>query len=283
MNRLCLSCVEEEQLQKDEPGLGDVHIPTIAGGDKKKKRKDVYTPPQLVVANAKRGLESWEQVELAPAGSMALAKRIALGEDMEHEQLESIYLALSGCVASVQKDGFEQRQDATWQEWFGLGGQVGLAWSRRMLRKISEGNNKIEKDFSMEAVSKQITTESNIVKIDDEQHIVYAWASMATVNGVPHVDQQGDTITDAELEKAANHFVLNVRDAGEMHDRVGVGKLVASIVFTPEIQKHLGIDLGKTGWFTGWKITDDNVWKKIKSGEYGSMSIHGTGMRKALD
>jgi hypothetical protein len=140
----------------------------------------------------------------------------------------------------------------------------------------------LEKDFCMELINKA-GTPGQIIKVDEDQHVVYAWASIATVKGEPYHDQQGDTITDAELEKAAHEFVLEVRKAGEMHTRTeGIGKLVASIVFTDQIQKALGIDLGRTGWFTGWKIQDADVWKKIKSGEYGALSIHGRGNREEL-
>jgi len=39
---------------------------------------------------------------------------------------------------------------------------------------------------------------------------------------------------------------------------------------------------GPTGWFIGMKITDDEVWKKVKAGEYQAFSIGGRGNRTEL-
>lgn len=162
---------------------------------------------------------------------------------------------------------------------------LALALAENLNKNVIATNsvsNEIEKDLGMELINK--TSKHNvIVKVNEDQHIVYAWASVAEVNGEPYHDAQGDNISPQDLEKAANDFVLDVRKAGEMHDRTeGIGQLVASMVFTSEIQKALGINLGKVGWLTGWKVTDPEVWKKIKAGEYGAMSIHGKGNREEL-
>ncbi len=128
---------------------------------------------------------------------------------------------------------------------------------------------------------------ADITKMDEDQHLVFGWASIATENGQPLLDLQGDTITDAELEKAAYRYVLESRKGGEMHLRNGdepkqVGKLVESIVLTADKQKALGIDLGKTGWWIGLHISDDKVWKKVKDGTYSMLSIHGHGLREKM-
>jgi len=54
-------------------------------------------------------------------------------------------------------------------------------------------------------------------------------------------------------------------------------------VFTKEKQKALGVDLGKTGWWVGWQITDDKIWKRIKEGELEAFSIGGRGVRSAIE
>lgn len=147
----------------------------------------------------------------------------------------------------------------------------------------------LEKDLIMELITKQAVSPGKVVKMDEDQHIAYAWASVSTLNGQPYHDEQGDNISDAEMEKMSADFVTEVRKAGEMHRRTdNIGTLVASMPFTAEVQKALGIQLctptGEpfTGWLTGWKVTDMDVWKKIKSGEYGALSIHGKGNREEL-
>ena len=123
----------------------------------------------------------------------------------------------------------------------------------------------------------------DIHKVDDDQRLVFAWASVNSVNGELLVDTQGDIISDEELEKAAYNYVLNSRIAGELHIRKGVGRLVESIVFSKAKQEALGIDLGKTGWFVGFKIDDDELWDTIKKGEYPMMSIGGSGRREEIN
>jgi hypothetical protein len=54
-------------------------------------------------------------------------------------------------------------------------------------------------------------------------------------------------------------------------------------VFAPEVQKALGVDLGKVGWFIGLKIEDVGVWKRVKSGELSAFSFGGRGVREPID
>lgn len=124
----------------------------------------------------------------------------------------------------------------------------------------------------------------DIVKISDDQQIVYGWASViANPDGTPVIDTQNDIITPAELEKAAHTYVLKSRDGGVMHEETGVAKLVASLVTTPQIVKALfpSVHAGAipTGWVVGFKVLDDQVWKRVKSGELAGFSIHGVGDR----
>lgn len=123
----------------------------------------------------------------------------------------------------------------------------------------------------------------NLRKIDEAQRLVFGWFSVCEVDGEPLYDREGDMIPPAELEKAAYDFVLNARIAGEMHMRKGVGDLVESIMFTVEKQEVLGIDLGMVGWWGGFKVTDEEVWKKISKGDYPMFSIGGGGQRIALE
>lgn len=121
-----------------------------------------------------------------------------------------------------------------------------------------------------------------ITKIDEDRHLVFGFFSVIEENGVQVVDKQGDIIDEEELEEAAYGFVINARIAGEMHEKRGVGELVESMVFTKAKQKALGIDLNKVGWFGGFRISDEEVWKKIKSGEYPAFSIGGIGEREEV-
>lgn len=123
----------------------------------------------------------------------------------------------------------------------------------------------------------------NVRKVDEEKRLVFGWFSVCEKGGEPVFDREGDMIPPDELEKAAYDFVLNARVAGEVHMRKGVGDLVESIMFTVEKQEALGIDLGMVGWWGGFKVTDDTVWKSIKDGDYPMFSIGGSGTRIDLE
>lgn len=134
----------------------------------------------------------------------------------------------------------------------------------------------------MSEISYTIFGEIAKTEIDKQQ--IFGWASVISENGSPVEDTQGDIISESDLEKSAYSFALNSRNAGEMHQRTrGVGRMIESMVFTPEKQKALGISLGKVGWWVGFKIDDPDVWEKIKSGEYKSFSIGGKGRRIPID
>ena len=122
-----------------------------------------------------------------------------------------------------------------------------------------------------------------IVKQDEDQHLVFGWASVSTVNGQLVVDKQDDMILPEDLEKAAYEFVLYSRSHGDMHERHGVGRMVESMMFTKQKQDLLGIDLGMEGWWTGFFVDDGETWRLIKAGSYPEFSIGGRGRRVTVD
>jgi hypothetical protein len=126
--------------------------------------------------------------------------------------------------------------------------------------------------------TKLFLVSGNIAKLDKAKRLVFGWASVTTVKNTEVVDLQGDVISDEEGETASYEFVLHSRKAGEMHKKIGVGDLIESIFFSKEKQRALGIDLGKVGWWVGFRITDDEVWEKIEAGVYKAFSIGGSAM-----
>jgi hypothetical protein len=125
----------------------------------------------------------------------------------------------------------------------------------------------------------------SIVKSDDDRRLVFGWASVAVrVTGEVIEDWQNDIVEIDVLEKAAYDYVLDFGTAGEMHERGGVGRLVESVVFTKEKAAAMGIPEGylPEGWWVGYYIDDDDVWKKIKDGTYSMFSIEGTATREEV-
>lgn len=132
-----------------------------------------------------------------------------------------------------------------------------------------------------------MSAEFSIYKSDDDRRLVFGWASVAVrADGTQIEDWQGDIIDPDDLEEAVYEYVLNFRDAGEEHmPRLRKkGKLVESVVFTKEKMKAMGIPEGivPEGWWIGFKVHDDDAWKKIKSGQYRMFSIEGSGVREPV-
>ena len=124
-----------------------------------------------------------------------------------------------------------------------------------------------------------------VMKSDNDKRLVFGWANVAVrVDGEQIIDWQQDAIDIAELENAAYDYVAQFGTAGEMHRRGGVGRVIESIVFTKEKASALGIppDILPEGWWIGFKIMDDEVWEKIKSGEYSMFSIEGKAIREPI-
>ena len=133
-------------------------------------------------------------------------------------------------------------------------------------------------------------TDARILKTDDEQRLVFGWASVSlTADGQLLTDLQSDVIYPEELEKCAYDFVLKFRAAGEMHDhaeRRGVtGTLVESFVCTPEKLAAMGLQKGtahEVGWWVGFKF-DAESYARVKSGDYSMFSIQGTAERQLVE
>lgn len=121
-----------------------------------------------------------------------------------------------------------------------------------------------------------------IMKSDDEKMLAFGWANVSMrVDGELIEDWQGDIIEPEELENAAYEYVRLYGDGGEMHERGGVAVLIESVVFTEEKMQAMGIPAGTlpVGWWIGFKVTDEDVWQKIKDGTYSMLSIEGEAER----
>ena len=130
----------------------------------------------------------------------------------------------------------------------------------------------------------EISLNGDFAKVDDEQRLAFGWAYVADIDGNLVVDHSGDFVDDAVLpdfEKAAYDYVLVSREADEMHIRLdGVAKLVESVFLTKEKLQAMGLEGNRVGWWVGFRVSDDDVWEKVKSGKYSAFSIRGRGKRE---
>jgi hypothetical protein len=114
-----------------------------------------------------------------------------------------------------------------------------------------------------------------------EKGLVYGWASVIEKGGQIVTDHEGDRIEIDDLTQGAHDFINKSRNGGILHDEHGhhIGHIVESMVFSHDLQKALGIDLGKVGWLVGYQIVDPRVKMLAKSGVLKAFSIGGKGKR----
>lgn len=123
-----------------------------------------------------------------------------------------------------------------------------------------------------------------IRKLDSDRNLVFGWASIAvTAGGETLIDKQGDIIPPGELETAAYDYVLEFREADEMHSRVTKGHLVESLVVTEDKLQAMGLAQGALplGWWVGYKL-DPPTFQAVKAGKYQMFSIEGTANREEV-
>jgi len=124
-----------------------------------------------------------------------------------------------------------------------------------------------------------------IAKTDEDQCLVFGWLSrVVDANGAEIVDQQGDIIPVAELERAAYEFMLDSRSADVMHDEAAIGKAVESFVSTPEKRAAMGAanDDQSVGWWVGFRVAPETM-AKVKAGLLAELSIGGSAQRVPVD
>ena len=151
-------------------------------------------------------------------------------------------------------------------------------WSCKMWESGSSVSDMLAKDDS-----EQMNLEGQILKTDDEQRLVYGWASVITEDGKSVVDRQGDVIEADTMVKAVNKFMEHIRVGKMMHKGDQVGQVVHSMPLTNEIGESLGISSSREGWIVALKVFDDEVWSLVKSGQLTAFSIGGKAKRKEIN
>ena len=124
-----------------------------------------------------------------------------------------------------------------------------------------------------------------IAKIDEDQNLVFGWGYVSiNKDGTQVIDHSQEMIDPEDLELAAYAFNLIFRETGEMHKGGAKGRSVESLVVTPDKLQAMGLakDALPQGWWLGFYIDDDEVFDKVKKGEYNMFSIQGIANREEV-
>lgn len=126
----------------------------------------------------------------------------------------------------------------------------------------------------------EVTITATFAKVNDEERMVYGYASVAKDGDTTLVDRQGDMISEVELVKMAHRFIKGSRHGKVMHAGKPMAEVVESLVLRPEVAKALGFEtFNKTAWVIGMKVHDESTWGRVKKGELKAFSIGGKGKR----
>lgn len=126
------------------------------------------------------------------------------------------------------------------------------------------------------------STAAPIVKVAEERRLITAWASVTKdADGNPVVDSHGDIIETSNLDEIViKSFARGgLSKGGEMHVDIGGADIVQWLVVDSEEREALGFGKGQEGLIVKMRITDDELWGRIKSGELCELSIGGEGVR----
>jgi len=74
-----------------------------------------------------------------------------------------------------------------------------------------------------------------------------------------------------------------VRVGKAMHEGEQIGQVIHSWPVTDEIAKSVGIESDREGWLVAFKVYDEEIWKKVKSGELSAFSIGGKGRKETFN
>ena len=134
-----------------------------------------------------------------------------------------------------------------------------------------------------------ILWQGEIAKADEDKRQVFGWASIVEMDGKPVLDLQGDVMTVDEIEKSAYEYVKTSRKGGNQHQKTDdgplhVSDLIESFLVTDDKKEVLGLPADTpTGWWVGFQVNDDKTWQDYKAGKLPGFSIHGSGVRKAIE
>lgn len=134
-------------------------------------------------------------------------------------------------------------------------------------------------DNQIQSKQQAVAVNLEVKKIDQEQRLVTGWVAVVTDEaGSPIIDADDHIIPVIELEKAVHEAFAESGGAGKggsMHRERGVLDVVESFVVTMEKREALGLGEGPEGWVASFRVNDNELWGKIKSGEMPELSLRG--------
>lgn len=95
-------------------------------------------------------------------------------------------------------------------------------------------------------------------------------------------DTQGDVYSLEDIKKAQREWTANIQQFGEMHETDANVKiqLAESYIAPIDMEFETGETVAKGAWMLGAIIKDDDMWDKVKKGEFTGWSVGGYARRE---
>lgn len=103
---------------------------------------------------------------------------------------------------------------------------------------------------------------------NDEKRIVYG---PVLIPDEPDTDD--DVVTAEQIENVAHGFVEQYGNIDIQHSLNNVGRLVESYILPVDLEVDGDNVVPKGSWLMGVRVTNDEAWESVKSGELGGFSI----------
>ena len=113
-----------------------------------------------------------------------------------------------------------------------------------------------------------------VLKADDTKKIIYGIVLKPDI-----ADAHGDIMEAVEVEKSAHNYLMFYRNAGVDHSDQAEAKIVESYIAPSDLVLQ-GRAVAKGSWVVAMKVFDENLWLRVKQGDYNAFSAGGYAKRE---
>jgi hypothetical protein len=233
--------------------------------------EQLFRPPEVVKASCRDALGAADGRRFdGDDFAKYFARRLAEGQPIAVSAMRKMheFFRHVGGVSSVQKEGVHPATLTADRLTLNLmGGEVAYDWVVRTLKAAGE--------IPPDRTGAPVEWQGQVIKVSDELGVVFGWAIICKIDGVPYFDVQGDHIPEASMLEAAVDFMVSSRVLGDMHQKAEGGNVVFAFPMTAEIAAAYGISTKQSGLMIGVKPANPETLEKFRDGTYTGFSIGG--------
>lgn len=229
--------------------------------------EQLFRPPEIVKAACRDALGAADGRRFdGDDFAKHFARWLAEGQPIALSAMRKMHAFFGhvGGVASVRKDGALSADRLAFDL---MGGEAAYDWAVRTLKATGE--------LAPDRVGAPVEWQGQVIKVSDELGVVFGWAIICKIDGVPYFDVQGDHIPEASMLEAAVDFMVSSRVLGDMHQKAEGGNVVFAFPMTAEIAAAYGISTKQSGLMIGVKPANPETLEKFRDGTYTGFSIGG--------